>query len=126
MLKNLVQNGIASSGYEAVFKRAYLFCIGIHLLETKNWVQISDVELGFQLIWLTQAIKTLDKGAPLSLEYCSLALFLLSSEHHVWDHKYSVVSRSTFHRKFTADEKYHAASTHKIISYITYPQPLHF
>lgn len=112
MLKSLVQNGKAPWEYEAVFKRAYLFVIRIHLLETKNWVQIFDVELGFQLIWLTQAIKILYKeGVPLSLKYCNLALILLSSERHVWDHKYSVVSRETLHGKFTVDEKYHAAST---------------
>lgn len=83
----------------------------ICLLESRNWVQISDVELGFQLVCLTQAIKIFDKGAPFSAGYCTLALFVLSIEHHCGDHKYSVVSRSTLHRRFSADEKDHTAST---------------
>lgn len=91
------------------------------LLEYTFWrqkLQTSNVELGFEPIWLTQAIKILNKGASLSP-----ALFFLSSEHPVWNPKYSEVSWSTLPRKFTADEIYHAASSHKIISYVTYPQP---
>lgn len=104
MLKNSVQNGIALAGYE-VFKPAYLFVIGIHLLETKNWLQISDMELGFELIWLAQAIEILNKGTCLSLELCDPALSFLPTENPVWNHKYSEAGRSTIHRKFAADEK---------------------